>query len=511
MNRQPQHDEGKKKLSAAGVTGIAVSAFIVVACLIVGAVFLFSGSFPSGTAASSELSSELSAASETSNSGTDRYAVKPSDAFIGVPDFESAPRVFGNGPERITIWVFSEEVPEMVWYYVDMHPEFGEKYTVECVSAGYMESYQQKLDEALISGVDAPDIYLAEATYAVKYTKGEMSPYAATYKDLGIDVDTKLMEADICSYIVDIGSRDDGEVVGLGYQSNGCAMIYRASIARDVFGTDDPESIERMIGGGSGSWDKFFLAADVLREYGYSAVSGSEDVLRAAAGGTTTKWVENGELNLDSAHEALFDYYRNIEENNWSNGNLPWSAEWYNDMTDENSGCFCFFGPDWLLESVIGMQYWDPDFESTYGDWRVCVPPVGFFWGGTWLLANKDTDNKEGVAELLEWITLDCSQTGLQYLIANNKIGFGVKDTVASKTVMMMSDGTSDLCDGQNVFRVFEECNYFASGKHVTQYDEDIKELFMMYAGDYAYGKKKREAAITEFTNAVLNILPGQG
>ena len=49
---------------------------------------------------------------------------------------------------------------------------------------------------------------------------------------------------------------------------------------------------------------------------------------------------------------------------------------------------------------------------DTVGDWRVCTPPVGFFWGGTWVLANKDTDQAEGVAELIEWITLDSSEDG---------------------------------------------------------------------------------------------------
>ena len=100
-----------------------------------------------------------------------------------------------------------------------------------------------------------------------------------TYKDLGIDVDTKIKEADIAQYTVDIGTRD-GEVVALGYESTSGVMIYNAAIAKDVFGTDDPEDIEKITGAGSGNWDKFFEAAEKLKKKGYAAISSPSDIWR---------------------------------------------------------------------------------------------------------------------------------------------------------------------------------------------------------------------------------------
>ena len=45
-----------------------------------------------------------------------------------------------------------------------------------------------------------------------------------------------------------IGTRpDDGAVVALGYQATGGAFIYRRSIAKDVFGTDDPAVVAEAI------------------------------------------------------------------------------------------------------------------------------------------------------------------------------------------------------------------------------------------------------------------------
>jgi len=102
-----------------------------------------------------------------------------------------------------------------------------------------------------------------------------MSHYAAPYRDLGIDVDTLLKEADIYQHVIDMGSNADGQVVALGYRGTGGAFIYRRSIAKSVWGTDDPEIIKYKIGPG---WDKFLMAAEEIKAAGYFIVSGYDDI-----------------------------------------------------------------------------------------------------------------------------------------------------------------------------------------------------------------------------------------
>ena len=120
---------------------------------------------------------------------------------------------YGTGPEKISLWSYTDEITRMAFMFVKHNPEFGEKYTIDCTIISHDDgAYQFALDHALVEGGDmAPDIYMAEAAYVQKYTQGEMAKYAATYKDLGIDVDVKIKEADIAKYSVDIGTRD-GEV-----------------------------------------------------------------------------------------------------------------------------------------------------------------------------------------------------------------------------------------------------------------------------------------------------------
>ncbi len=429
---------------------------------------------------------------------------------------------FGTGSEVINLWSFTNEVPNMIGKYIELHPEFGETYTVKVTIIATTDgAYQPALDAALVNGgEDAPDIYTAEAAFILKYTQGDMASYAATYKDLGIDVDAEIEAADIAPYTIDIGSRD-GEVVALGYQATGGAMIYRSSIALDTWGTDDPAEIEEIVGAGSGNWDKFWDAAEDLSAKGYAIVSGDGDVWHSVENANDA-WIKDGALNMDTGRFDLFDISYDLTENGWSNNTSDWTEGWYADMQGiGEKPVFCFFGPAWLINYVMAGNVGgdaapaDGDFTqgNTYGDWRVCAPPVGFFWGGTWLLANKDTEQKEGVAEFIEWVTLDCSETGLQYLWANGTFNGegGTKDCVASGTVMAISDGTLDFLGGQDMFPAFIAGNANATGENMTQYDETINSFFRDAVRQYAlpegefYGDK--DAAIAQFAENVNDNL----
>ena len=177
-------------------------------------------------------------------------------------------------------------------------------------------------------------------------------------------------------------------------------------------------------------------------------------------------------------------------------------------------GILGFFGPAWLINYTLAPNCGGEAVgEGTYGDWAICESPVGFFWGGTWLLASKtateDADKAAAVAKILEWITLDCSETGLQYMWANGTMNGegGTKDCVASGTVMAMSNGELDFLGGQNMFDVFVPANAFANGKNLTQYDETINSKWREQVREYTAGNKDRETAIADFKQQVADNL----
>ncbi|MDD7218717.1 MAG: ABC transporter substrate-binding protein [Clostridia bacterium] len=415
-----------------------------------------------------------------------------------------------DADKTINVWAFTDEVPGMIDKFKEANPDFD--YDINTTIIATTDgAYQPALDQALAAGGDeAPDIYCAEAAFVLKYTQGDASGYAATYKDLGIDVDKEIKDADIAQYSVDIGTRN-GDVVALGYQATGGCFIYRRSIAKDTFGTDDPAEISKIIGGGSGSWDKFFEAADKLKEKGYGIVSGDGDIWHAVENSSDTGWIVDGKLNIDPKREEFLDLSKKMKDNGYSNDTQDWQDAWFADMKGEGEKpIFGFFGPAWLINYTIAPNCGGEAVgEGTYGDWAVCDPPIGFFWGGTWLLANKDTTKAEAVGQIIDWITLNCTEDGLQYKWANGTLNGegGTKDSVASSTVMKNSDGKLDFLGGQDMFEYFVPANSYANGKNLTQYDETINQYWRDAVRTYTSGDKSRDDAIAAFKQNVADNL----
>ena len=442
---------------------------------------------------------------ETKPAASDAAPASSAPAETPAPAVTDDPSV-----KTFNIYSFTDEVPKMLAKYAELHPEFKQQFEVKQTVISTSEGqYQPALDAALQAGGEAaPDLYCAESAFVLKYTQGDASQYAAAYKDLGIDIATKIKESEIAQYSVDIGTRGDGSVVGLGYQATGGAFIYRRSIAKAVWNTEDPAIIKDKIGG---SWDNFFKAAEELKAKGYAIVSGDGDIWHPIENSSDSGWVVDGKLVLDPKREAFIDYSKKLKDGGYHNDTQDWTDPWYADMHDAGKKkVFGFFGPAWLINYVIVKNCGGEKVgQGTYGDWAVCEPTVGFFWGGTWLLANKDTKIPATVGKVIEWITLDSSDTGLQYFWANGTLNGpgGTKDTVGSGVVMAKSDGKMDFIGGQNMFEVFVPAGASATGKNFTQYDETINKYFRDQVREYTAGKKTRDQAITDFKQQVADNL----
>lgn len=414
----------------------------------------------------------------------------------------------------IRVMSFTDEVPTMVQTYLDMHPELG--YTMESTIVSTIDAlYQPTLDEMLkYGGTEAPDIYSLESAFAARYTKGEMSSYAASYDELGIPTDEMIQESGTATYAVEVGTRPaDGKVVALSYQSGAGCFIYRRSIAKAVWGTDDPAVIQKKIGGGSQNWDSFWVAAEDLKAKGYAIVSGERDMWHAMENSADNGWIKDGELYMDPKREAYMDVALMLKENEYHNATIEWHDVWFADFKGEGrKEVFGFFGPAWFINYTMadncGNDEGTGEFEGTYGDWAVCNSPVGFFWGGNWIAANKAVVNKEKkdvIADILQWITLDYDENSLQYLWANGLYEpySGMKDAVISNAVMEKSDGSVEFLGWQDMFEYFVTANQYATGKNVTEYDEMLGYAWKKAVQEYAAGKADRYEAIAQFADEV--------
>lgn len=417
----------------------------------------------------------------------------------------------------INVMAFTDEVPKMVQAYLDAHPELG--YTMnETIVATTDGAYQPALDEMLKNKDEAPDLYALEAAFVLKYTQGSASEFAATYDSLGIETADALKAAEIATYASEIGTRpSDNAVVALPYQATGGCFIYRRSLAKDTWGTDDPAVISEKIGGGSQSWDQFWVAAEELKAKGYGIISGDGDIWHAIENSSDSAWVVDGKLVIDPKREALLDVSKKLKDNNYHNETQDWQDAWFADMKGEgDKPIFGFFGPAWLINYTMGDNCGNdkntPEPEGTFGDWAVTNSPVGFCWGGTYVASSKSAvenmsdEKKEVVADIIKWITLDTDENSLQYQWANGTFNGGdgsTKDTVASAAVMKKSDGATGFLGGQNMFDYFVPAGDYATGRNMTEYDETINTCWREAVRAYVAGNVDRDGAIAQFKEAV--------
>lgn len=413
----------------------------------------------------------------------------------------------GEGKKVINVWCHSDEVLKLISKFQELHPDFG--YEVEIYSEYSFSdmSYDGALHKALInSGQEVPDIFSVETEQAVAFTQGSYYQYAADFKELGIDRETLVKNAQFPQYMIDVGTNPDGKLVALGHSSTAGAFIYRRSIAKEVWGTDDPAIIRGIIGPG---WDNFFKAAADLRAKGYGICSGIDEIWLPVERSSDFSWVADGRLIIDPKREAFLDYARKLIENDYTNNTKQWTDGWFDDMNDKGEKkIFGFMGTadviDYCIAPCCGGE---AAGEGTYGDWAVCDPPAGFFQWGTMFLANKDTEHKAAVGEIIKWLTLDLSENGCQYLWANKKIDEN-KGIAASAAVMKDLDGRRDLLGGQDIFEAYISAANYSRGVNCTKYDYRINYFWLSQVREYAEGRKSRNQALADFKQQVAEDLP---
>lgn len=152
--------------------------------------------------------------------------------------------------------------------------------------------YQQKLDEALSKQADAAaddkiDMFLSETDYVFKYTDKD-ADVAMPLKDLGIDCDKEF--ADQFDFTRKTASDSDGVQRGSTWQCCPGLLVYRRDIAKDVFGTDDPEAI----GEKTKDWDTLKATAAELKAKGYYTLSSYADTFRLYGNSIDNSWVQPG-------------------------------------------------------------------------------------------------------------------------------------------------------------------------------------------------------------------------
>jgi len=258
-------------------------------------------------------------------------------------------------------------------------------------------AYQNNLDATLLKQADAAaddkiDIFLVEADYALKYVDTD---YTMPVEDLGIT------EADLANqypYTKDIVTDSNGVLKGVSWQGCPGALFYNREAAKEVLGTDDPAAVQEYVK----DWDTFRETAKTMKEGGYSIMSSVNDSYRVYSNNVSSKWVEDGKINIDDNIMKWVDDSKELVDAGETGTHELWSDDWSKGFYPEGK-VFCYFGPAWLINFSMAA---DTEGSIGYeGGWGATEGPQGFFWGGTWICAATGTDNPSIVKDIMYQMT----------------------------------------------------------------------------------------------------------
>lgn len=361
--------------------------------------------------------------------------------------------------------------------------------------------YQQKLDEALGRQADAAaddkvDVFLSETDYVFKYTDAA-ADVAMPLKDLGIDCDKEF--ADQYDFTRTTASDADGVQRGSTWQCCPGLLVYRRDIAKDVFGTDDPEAVGEKVK----DWDTIKQTAAELKEKGYYTFASYADTFRLYGNSIDNSWVEpdGDQVNVDQKIMNWVDDSKEWLDNGYIDANIKgqWNDDW-NKAMGSQSKVFAFLFPAWGIDFTL-----KPNWDGADGSWAVTTPPQEYNWGGSYIHAATGTDNPEHVKDIILAMTADKDN-----LLKISKEYSDFTNTKSGMQEAAMDDATyaSDFLGGQNPFAYFAAVAENIKIAPLSSYDQGCVELIQNSFSDYLQGNVDFDKAKTNFETSIEERYP---
>lgn len=427
-----------------------------------------------------------------------------SGATSGATSEQASKAEVSDGGKVLNIRVWNEEFRDRVIAHYPGYKKTG-KWTGQIGDvkvkwtqvANDDNAYQQALDQALLNQADAKaddkvDMFLVEADYALKYVNSDYT--VDVVNDLGVSEDSLSNQY---KYTQDIVRDSKGALKGSSWQACPAGMIYRRDIAKKVFGTDDPDKIQEIFS----DWDAFKDAAAKLKDKGYLATASVNDAYRVFSNNVTSKWVEDGKINIDENIKTWVDMSKEMVDNKETSTYELWSSDWSKGFM-KNGNVFAYFGPAWFFNFSMNAQ--QDGSVGKDGGWALCKGPQSFYWGGTWICGANGTDNSSLVKDIIEKMTTDES---IMTDIVKKDNDFANNKAAMDKLSKDKSFKNSIL-GGQNPLPIFCDGIESIDLSNLSSYDQGCNEEFQNAMKDYFDGNADYDSALNQFYQAVETKYP---
>ena len=289
----------------------------------------------------------------------------------------------------------------------------------------------------------------------------------------------------------------DGKVCGVATGISPGLFAYRRSIAKDVLGTDDPDQVQAALS----DWTKFDEVAQKAKDKGYYMLSGFADAYRVFSNNMAGPWVsDNKTVKIDPAIMEWIEMTKKYTESGFNHKTINvFTEDWMKDQGADGK-VFGFFYSTWGINfTLVGNAG-----EEGFGDWAVCKGPKPFYWGASWLVAAKNTDNPEHIKEIFKLLSCDVET---MKKIAKDTSTFVNNEPVMNEIAADPSSGL-DFLGGQNHIALFSEVAPTINYANICAYDQGCTLDIIYSFGDYFLGKISLDEAKKAFETAIKERYP---
>lgn len=415
-----------------------------------------------------------------------------------------------SGDGNLVVWTLSNDL-------IDFGARFQEE-TGVAVDTVVIEpaDYPTKVQTALLGGEKEPDIIVGEPQMLEDFYE------AGFFEDLNAAPYNAQDYADqIVDYTWKVGQDSEGIQRAISYQITPAGIYYRRDIAKEVFGTDDPEEVGKLFK----DYTTILDTAEQLKAAGYRIFSSDAEINYFSG---DSAWVIDGVLNVDQARFDFMDlcvelYQKDLTAyaNQWSTpwyqamaGEVPiltadiqnyaddsvnvWDAESFSEVTEgmDKTTVFAFGLPSW---GVLTMR---DNVKDTSGLWGVCAGPSYGFGGGTYIGISSQSQRKDTAWEFVKFCTLNEDT-------ANWWIEFSQGDTVSLIPVLEQhKDDENAVYGGEKLYAFWLEQAEGIDYSKVTRYDKAIGDAWGNAISGIKTGEKTKEEALTEFYDMIESTYP---
>ncbi len=361
--------------------------------------------------------------------------------------------------------------------------------------------YQDKLDSALNwqSSADADDkvdLFLVEADYAKKYVQSDAC--LDVIGEIGVTNDDLSNQY---QYTKDVMTDSNGTLKGVSWQACPGLFLYNAKYARSVLGTDDPDEVQAMLN----DWDKFKKVADKMAEKGIAMVSSFDDTYRCFSNNVSAPWETDGVISVDPKIKEWVDQTKEYTDKGYNNKSCLWDEAWAAGQRIDGK-TFGYFLPTWgipfvLMPNTLDTRVEDGGREEVgnggYGEWRACLGPQSYFWGGTWMCGAYGSDNIDITRDIM--LKLTCDADIMAQITENEQDYTNNKEAIRK----LISKGYSNaFLGGQDHLSLLTDAaDKIDMSNKISAYDYYCTSNFQYAMHEYFLGNCSYEEALALFKN----------